>query len=103
METVRMGRYSHTGMFDDEEIEKIFEVMKSTDILTFADRSVNELNGGEWRIVMIAQALAQEPEILLLDEPTLHLDINHQFELIYLLKKIVSEKNILIVIVTHNL
>lgn len=106
METVRMGRYSHTGMFDDddeEEIEKIYEVMKSTGILKFADRSVNELSGGEWRRVMIAQALAQEPEILLLDEPTLHLDINHQFELMDLLKKIVSERNILIVIVTHDL
>lgn len=106
METVRMGRYSHTGMFDDddeEEIAKICEVMKSTGILKFADRPVNELSGGEWRRVMIAQALAQEPEILLLDEPTLHLDINHQFELMDLLKKIVSERNILIVIVTHDL
>ena len=106
METVRMGRYSHTGMFDDdneEEIEKIYEVMKSTGILKFADRSVNELSGGEWRRVMIAQALAQEPEILLLDEPTLHLDINHQFELMDLLRSIVSERNILIVIVTHDL
>lgn len=106
METVRMGRYSHTGMFDDddeEEISKICEVMKSTGILKFADRPVNELSGGEWRRVMIAQALAQEPEILLLDEPTLHLDINHQFELMDFLKKIVSERNILIVIVTHDL
>ncbi len=106
METVRMGRYSRTSMFDDDdegEIEKICEVMKSTGILKFADRPVNELSGGEWRRVMIAQALAQEPEILLLDEPTLHLDINHQFELMDLLKKIVSERNILIVIVTHDL
>lgn len=106
METVRMGRYSRTGMFDDDdesELDLLCSVMEDTGVLEFADRSVDELSGGEWRRVMIAQALAQEPEILLLDEPTLHLDINHQFDLMDLCRRIVSERKILVVIVTHDL
>ncbi len=106
METVRMGRYSRTGIFDEsdeEETRLICSIMEDVGILQFSDRSVNELSGGEWRRVMIAQALAQDPEILLLDEPTLHLDINHQFDLMDLCKKIVKEKNILVVVVTHDL
>lgn len=106
METIRMGRYSRTGMFDDdseEELDLLCSVMEDVGVLEFSDRSVNELSGGEWRRVMIAQALAQEPEILLLDEPTLHLDISHQFDLMELCRRIVRQRNILIVIVTHDL
>ena len=106
METVRMGRYSRTGMFDDdsdEELDLICSVMEDVGVLEFSDRSVSELSGGEWRRVMIAQALAQEPDILLLDEPTLHLDISHQFDLMELCRRIVRERDILIVIVTHDL
>ncbi len=106
METVRMGRYSRTGMFDDdseEELDVICSAMEDVGVLEFADRNVDKLSGGEWRRVMIAQALAQEPEVLLLDEPTLHLDISHQFELMELCRNIVSERGILVVIVTHDL
>lgn len=106
IETIRMGRYSRTSILDEdseEEIGRIYEVMEEVGITRFADRAVNELSGGEWRRVMIAQALAQEPDILLLDEPTLHLDVNHQFGLMDLLRKIVRERNILIVIVTHDI
>jgi iron complex transport system ATP-binding protein len=106
LETIRMGRYSHKDDIEEdsiEELEKIHSIMKNTGILSFAERPVNELSGGEWRRVMIAQALAQEPEILLLDEPTLHLDINHQFELMDLLKKIVNQHDILVIMVTHDI
>ena len=106
MEVVRMGRYSRAGMLDentDAEMDIVCSAMESTGVLGFSDRDVSELSGGEWRRVMIAQALAQEPEILLLDEPTLHLDINHQFDLMDLCRSIVSERGILIVIVTHDL
>ncbi|MBO4797834.1 MAG: ABC transporter ATP-binding protein, partial [Candidatus Methanomethylophilaceae archaeon] len=102
----KMGRYSRAGMLDentDAETDIVCSAMESTGVLEFSDRDVSELSGGEWRRVMIAQALAQEPEILLLDEPTLHLDINHQFDLMDLCRKIVSERDILIVIVTHDL
>ncbi len=106
MEVVRMGRYSRAGMLDentDAEMDIVCSAMESTGVLGFSDRDVSELSGGEWRRVMIAQALAQEPEVLLLDEPTLHLDINHQFDLMDLCRTIVSERDILIIIVTHDL
>ena len=106
MDTVRMGRYSRSGMLDegdDAEMEKILSCLEETGLMDFASRNVSELSGGEWRRVMIAQALAQEPEILLLDEPTLHLDINHQFDLMDLCRRISCKGHILVVIVTHDL
>lgn len=107
LETVRMGRYSRTGMFNEEdedrEMDLLCDIMEDVGILEFAERNASELSGGEWRRVMIAQALAQEPEILLLDEPTLHLDVNHQFGLMDLCRKISRERGILVVIVTHDL
>ena len=95
METVRMGRYSRTGIFDedsDDELDLICSVMEDVGILEFADRSVNELSGGEWR-----------REVLLLDEPTLHLDISHQFDLMDLCREIARKRDVLIVVVTHDL
>jgi iron complex transport system ATP-binding protein len=105
-ETILMGRYSRAGeggRKKDDEIKAVYQAMKDTGTLKFADRSVNELSGGERRRVMIARALAQEPEVLLLDEPTLHLDINHQFDLLELIKRLAREKNILVLIVTHDI
>ena len=106
-ETVQMGRYSRKSMMSSDETEDdthiIYEAMKDTGILKFADRDIDELSGGERRRVMIARALAQEPEILLLDEPTLHLDINHQFDLMELISKLANERGLLIIIVTHDL
>ena len=106
MEVVRMGRYSRVGLLDEgseSETEAVCAAMEATGVLEFSDRDVDELSGGEWRRVMIAQALAQEPEILLLDEPTLHLDINHQFDLMDLCRGIASERGMLVAVVTHDL
>lgn len=101
-ETVRMGRYARTGVFDDDDPDIVYDCMEETGVIRFADRNVNELSGGEWRRVMIAQALAQEPEVLLLDEPTLHLDVNHQFGLMDLCKHI-AETGRAVAVVTHDL
>lgn len=106
LDTVRMGRYSRSGIFDEEdesEMKIMCDILDDVGILDFAHRNVSELSGGEWRRVMIAQALAQEPDLLLLDEPTLHLDINHQFDLMELCRKIAREKGILVMVVTHDL
>ena len=106
-ETILMGRYSRKDTFsadeDEEDTRIIYEAMKDTGIVAFADRDIDELSGGERRRVMIARALVQEPEILLLDEPTLHLDINHQFDLMDLMRDLSKKRGLLVIIVTHDI
>jgi iron complex transport system ATP-binding protein len=69
----------------------------------FRKRYFNELSGGERQKIVLAMALAQEPVILLLDEPTSHLDISHQIEILELLRKFNREKKVTIVAAMHDL
>ncbi|MFH1619673.1 MAG: ABC transporter ATP-binding protein [bacterium] len=66
-------------------------------------RSINSLSSGERQRVFLAQALAQEPEILLLDEPTSHLDISHQVDIFALLAKLTAEKGLAVIAVSHDI
>ncbi|MBI5778138.1 MAG: ABC transporter ATP-binding protein [Planctomycetes bacterium] len=103
---VALGRTPYLGRFEmiterDEEIIK--GAMELSGCSGLRERMVTELSGGELQRVFLAQALAQEPKLLLLDEPTSHLDIGHQVEILHLLKQLNKEKGLTIVVILHDL
>ncbi|MBY0248243.1 MAG: ABC transporter ATP-binding protein [Nitrospiraceae bacterium] len=111
-ETVLMGRFPHRQAgwwnFGSEadtpgDLACAQRAMAETDVLSLADRPVSELSGGELQRVMIARALAQDPAILLLDEPTAFLDINHQLDICSLISRLRDERRLTVVLVSHDL
>lgn len=105
-EVVLMGRQPHIGHFQHEssrDLAIMRKAMELTSTLHLADRTVATLSGGERQRVFIAQALTQEPEVLLLDEPTSHLDITYQVEILELLGRLNREKKLTIIAVLHDL
>ncbi|WP_199880723.1 heme ABC transporter ATP-binding protein [Bacillus massiliglaciei] len=106
-ETVSLGRYAHqTGWFHswNEEDEFIVQtVMNQTGVSAFQDMSFDELSGGEQQRVLLAQALAQQPEVLILDEPTNHLDLSYQKGLLDLLSKMAKTEGLTVVSIFHDL
>lgn len=104
-EIVMMARYSQrSSLFENDQDRQITDkALQDTDILQFAQRPLGSLSGGERQRVFIARALAQETPILLLDEPTSHLDIKHQIRIYDLLKKMQAEQSKTILMITHDL
>jgi len=105
-DVVAMGRnpYQNRLGFDkSEDREIVIESMKATDCLHLSERPFNQLSGGEAQRVVLARCIAQRAKLLLLDEPTSHLDIKYQIEIFRLLKELRRERNITILISTHDL
>ena len=105
-EIVLMGRNPHLGLFQYEgprELAITWQAMEKTATQMLAGRRVNELSGGEIQCLLIARVLAQETKVILLDEPTANLDIGRQGEIMDLIKKLCSEKNLTILAALHDL
>ena len=111
-ETVLMGRFPHhhRSMWDlgfgwDTQEDQVIaqEAMSTLDVWHLSERSVTGLSGGERQRVVIARALAQNPKVLLLDEPTSFLDLQHQIEICTVLHRLKNERQLTIVLVSHDL
>lgn len=103
---VLMGRTPHIPRFcseSEKDVEIAMTAMKSTNTWELRNKSINTLSGGERQRVVVARAIAQETEIILLDEPISHLDIHHQIEIMNQLKQLNQNKNITIIAVLHDL
>jgi len=103
-ELVQMGRYSHTGTFGtlrSTDFETIRESLKSTDMEKMSNRRLSQLSGGEKKRAFLASVLAQNPDILLLDEPTSSLDIHRQVQFFHLLLDL-AKQGMGVVVVTHD-
>jgi iron complex transport system ATP-binding protein len=103
---VALGRMPHQGTWQVERAEDravVTEALAATGLSAFADRPFNALSGGERQRVLIALALAQAAPILLLDEPTAHLDIKHQVELLDLMRQINQQRGTTIIATLHDL
>jgi len=101
---VLMGRkpYIHWTVSDDD-CRIAIEALKYLGLEDLATRHFNELSGGEQQKVIIARALAQQPRILLFDEPTTYLDIRHQLEILDLLKHLTTTKQCTVIVAMHDL
>ena len=105
-EIVLMGRHPYLSAFTfegEDDIEIARSAMKQTQTLQFAERGFNEISGGEKQRVVIAGAIAQEPELMILDEPTSALDIKYQIQILNILKTLNENKKTTVVLAMHDL
>lgn len=112
LETVLMGRFPHHhgaawsagfGWESAEDLSIAEQALQYTDLTRLAGRSVMDLSGGERQRCLIARALAQEPHVLLLDEPTAFLDLQHQMEICAIVRRLKEERGLTVVLVSHDL
>lgn len=105
-EVVLMGRTPHLnglGFEGERDLEVARWALRQTNVLHLQEKPITAISGGERQRVLIARALAQDPRILLLDEPNAHLDLFHQIEVFRILERLHREKGITVVSVSHDL
>jgi iron complex transport system ATP-binding protein len=103
---VLLGRTAHLGFFEvegDADLDVAVKALADLDAGPLADRTVDTLSGGERQRIVIARALAQESPVLLLDEPTTALDVGHQQEVLDLVDRLRSERNLTVLATMHDL
>lgn len=105
-EYVLMGRYPHRGRvmpFSPDDRRVVKETLAMLDLTELKDHQIQRLSGGEVQRAILAGGLAQKPEIILMDEPTSHLDIGHQVRLLSLLKGLSENSGLTVLIILHDL
>ena len=104
VDTVLLGRHPHAGWkTSDRDLEVVYETLEKLGIQDLALRYFNELSAGQHQKVMLARGLVQQPDVLLLDEPTSNLDIRHQLGISCTLRRISHEDGLLVVMISHDL
>jgi iron complex transport system ATP-binding protein len=105
-ELVAMGRYPYTGrlgILSEDDKRAVDAAMELVHVTEIADRDYNEISDGQRQRVLLARAICQEPQIMILDEPTSYLDIRHKLEFLDLLRSLTREKEIGVIMSMHEL
>ncbi len=105
-EFISMGRYPHSGRLarmNPEDISIVEHTLRLLKLENFKDKKVNALSGGEMQRVFLAQGLTQRPELILMDEPTIHLDITHKMRILDIIGSLAKESGLTALIILHDL